>query len=60
MIEAGLQLVMRMCLGTRINEKAESDVRISMHNYGSRKGCSIENESLEKRLTMDHAKNGRG
>ena len=33
MIEAGLQLVMRMCLGTRINEKVESDVRISIHNY---------------------------
>ena len=48
---------MRMCVGSRINERVDSDVRSSKHNYGSRKVHSIENELLEKRLTLDHAKN---
>ena len=39
MIEADMQLVMRMRLGTRMNERAESDFRISKYEHGSRKGC---------------------
>ena len=60
MIEADLQLVMRKHLGIRMNERVETDLRMSKYNCGSRTGCSIENEMLEKRLIMDHEKNGRG
>ena len=60
MIVADLQLVMRMCLGTRMNERVESDARLSKYDYGSRKGYSIENELLAKRLIMHHVKNRRG
>ena len=49
-----------MHLGIRINDRVESDVRLSKHNYGSIKGCSIENALLEKRLIIDHEKNGGG
>ena len=57
MIEADLQLVMRMCLGsTRMNERFESDERVSKYNHGSRKGCYIEKALLEKRFIFDHAK----
>ena len=56
MIEVDLQLVMRMCLGARMNEIVGSDKRASKYNYGSRKGHSIEKDSLEKRLMFDHAK----
>ena len=48
MIEADLQLVMRICLGSRMNERIETDARISKYNYGSRSGYSIENVLLEK------------
>ena len=60
MIEADLKLVMWMFLGTRMNDILESDVRLSKHDYGSRKGHSTENSLLEKRLMIDHVKNGRG
>ena len=33
MIEADLQLVMRTCLGSRMNERVETDVRISKYYY---------------------------
>ena len=56
MIEANLQLVMRIFLGSRINERIENDARISKRNYGSRSGYSIENALLEKSLIVDHAK----
>ena len=56
MIKADLQLVMRMFLGSRMNERIENDARISKYNCGSRSGYSIENALLEKRLIMDHAK----
>ena len=57
MIEANLQLVMRMFLGSRMNERIETDARMSKHNYGSRSGHSIKNVLLEKRLMTDHGKN---
>ena len=56
MIEVDLQLVTQMLLGSRMNERIETDVRMSKHNYGSINGCSIENALLEKRLMMDHGK----
>ena len=60
MIEVDLQLVMRTCLGSRMNERIESDARLSKYKYGSRKVHSIENALLEKILIIDHAKkNGR-
>ena len=43
MIEAELQLVMRTCLGSRMNERVESVNRVSKNNHGTRKGCSTEN-----------------
>ena len=59
MIEVDLQLVMRTCLGSRMNERIESDARLSKYKHGSRKIHSIENALLEKRLIIDHAKNGK-
>ena len=56
MIEADLQLVMRACLGCRMNERVETDKIVSKYNYGSRKGSFIENDLIEKRLMFDHAK----
>ena len=54
MIVADLQLVMRMFLGSRMNERIETDDRTSKHDCGSRSGYSIKNVLLEKRLTIDH------
>ena len=56
MIEADLQLVMRTCLGVRMDDRVETDSRVSKCNHGSRKGHSIENALLEKRLIFDLAK----
>ena len=56
MIEADLQLVMRMHLWGWTNERVESDKRSSKQNYGSREGHSIENALLETMLIFDHAK----
>ena len=52
-IEAELQLLMRMFLGLSMTENYENDNRMSKHNYGSRKGCSIESALLKKRLIFD-------
>ena len=59
MIETDLQLVMRTHLGSRMNERVDSDNRASKRNCGSSKRCSIENALLEKILTFDHAKKNR-
>ena len=56
MIEVDLQLVMITCLGSRMNERVESDARLSKYKHGSRKLHSIENALLEKILIIDHAK----
>ena len=48
MIEADLQLVMRMHLGSRMNERFDSDNRALKYDHGSRKGHSMENGLLEK------------
>ena len=47
---------MEIFLGIRIEENDENFKIISKHNYGSRKGYSIELELLEKRLILDLAK----
>ena len=39
-----------------MNERIETDARVSKHNYGSRSGHSIENALLEKRLIVGQAK----
>ena len=56
MIEVDLQLVIRMHLRGRMNERVESDKRVSKHNYGSRKGHYMENALSQKTLVFDHAK----
>ena len=45
-----------MFLGMRVEEKYENDARISKHNFGSRKGHSIDSTILEKILIFDFAK----
>jgi len=47
-IEAYLQLLMRIFLGIIIEDNFENDRRILKHNYGSRKGFSIDSAILEK------------
>ena len=56
MTEADTKLPMRTFLGKTMDDKVKEDERISRHDHGSRKGCSIEKSLLEKRLTFDHAK----
>ena len=56
-IEVYLQLLMTIFLGLRIAKDYENYNRMSKHNYGPRKGHSIESASLEKRLILDLAKN---
>ena len=49
---------MRACIGSRMNERLDSNYRTSKDNYGSRKGHSIENVLLEMIFVMDHEKKG--
>ena len=55
LIEADLQLLMRIYIGGRNNEKIESNARLSKFNYGSRSNYLIETAILEKRLMYDVA-----
>ena len=55
-VEADLQLLMRIFLGIWLESKLEEDERLSKPNYGSRKGFSIDSALLEKRLLFDYAK----
>jgi len=55
LIEADLQLLMRIFIGSRNNKNIELDERLSKYNYGSRSGYSIEDAILEKRLMYDVA-----
>ena len=50
LIEADLQLLMRILVNNRNKNKIESDYRIAKSNYGSRPNYSIEDTILEKRL----------
>ena len=55
LLEAGLQLIMKLFVSIRNKGNIESDERISKSNYGSRLGCSIEDAILEKRLVFDNS-----
>ena len=55
LIEADLQLLMRIYVGGRNNKNIEKDERLSQFNYGSRSNYSIETAILEKRLMYDIA-----
>ena len=54
--ETHLQSLMREFLRFRIKENYENEKRILKHDYGSRKGYSIELVLLEKRLIFDLVK----
>ena len=51
-----MHLLMRMFLGSRMNNKIEEDKGMSKCNHGSRKGYSTVTVFLEKRLIFDYAK----
>ena len=53
LIEADLQLLMRIFVNTRNKGSIEADEIILKSNYGSRPGYSIEDAILEKRLVFD-------
>ena len=53
LIEADLQLLMRIFVNTRNKGSIEADERISKSNYGSRPGYSIQDAILEKILVFD-------
>ena len=53
LIEADLQLLMRIFLGLRDNKQIESDEMFLKSNYSSRKNYSIESAILEKWLIYD-------
>ena len=55
LIEADLQLIIRIYVGRRNNENIERDDRLLQFNYGSRVNYSIETAILEKRLMYDIA-----
>ena len=56
LIEADLQLLMRIFLGSRIEGFIEKDNRISKFNFGLRKFFSIEEAILEKRMIYENSK----
>ena len=55
LIEADLQLIMRIYFKDPHEEIIETDKRFSKSNYGSRKNYSIESAILEKRLSFDNS-----
>ena len=55
LIEANLQMLMRVFINYRTKGKIERDPRILKVNYESRNRFSIENTILEKRLIYDHS-----
>ena len=55
LVEADLQILIRIFIGERNNENIEIDSRLSKFNYGSRRYYSIETAILEKRLMYDLA-----
>ena len=56
LIEANLQLLMRIFLESRIEGFIEKNNRISKFNFGSRKFFSIEEAILEKRMIYKNSK----
>ena len=55
LIEADLQLLMRIYVGGRNNANIEDNKRLSKFNYSSRLNYLIETAILEKRLMYDIA-----
>jgi len=53
LIEANLQLIIRILLGNRNNGAIKVDERISKYNYRSSRNYNIEEAILEKRLIYD-------
>ena len=54
LIEADLQLIMRMFVKIRNKGNMETDQRVSKSNHKSRPGYSIEDAILEKILVFDN------
>ena len=54
LIEANMQLLIRIFMSLRNKGQIEKDSRLSKCNYGFRKGYSIESTILEKRLIYDY------
>ena len=57
LIEADLQIGIRIVLDSRNEELIEKDQRFSKANCGSQKNYAIESAILEKRLTLDNSLN---
>ena len=55
LIEANLQIIIRIFINYRVKGKIEQDSRISKANYRSRGKYSIENTILEKRIIYDYS-----
>ena len=55
LIEADLQMIIRIYINNRMKEKIEIDPRISKANYGSRANYLIENTLLEKRIIYHYS-----
>ena len=55
LIEADLQLLMRILVNNRNKFKIETDYRIVKSNYRSRLNYSIDNAILEKRLVFNNS-----
>ena len=53
LVKADFQLLMRIFVNERMVGVIETDERISKGNYGSRKGYSIDDLMIEKRLLCD-------
>lgn len=53
LIEADLQLLMRIFFSLRTEGNIETDQRIAQCNFGSRRGYSVESCILEKRLLYE-------
>ena len=55
LIEADLQLLMKILINIRNKLSIETNKRVSKYNYGSSINYSIENAILEKRLWYDNS-----
>ena len=55
LIEADMQILMRIIINERNRGRIEVNPRISKCNYRSRSGYSIKDVILEKRIVYDHS-----
>ena len=56
LIEADMQLLIRVFMSLQNQGQIEKDLRLSKCNYGSQKTYSIENAILKKRLIYDSSR----